>query len=294
MLKKMFKKLLKLSAVILGLLIVLAIGFYIVVYFSTQSRINKIYNVPVQSLAIPTDSSAYLRGKHIADNRGCMGCHGANLGGLEVFFPEGSPMGTLVAKNITAGKGGIQYTDKDWIRLLRHGVNPEGKSVWFMPSNEVAHLSNQELVDLICFIKQHVPVDNTVPKKEIKPLGRILVFLNKFPLLPAEIINHNATYVEEMRPAITPEYGAYLATTCQGCHSRTYKGGPPLGPGLPPVPDITYTGQTRKWSEADFLTVMHTGKTPEGRQLSEVMPYKYFSYTEDELKALYAFFHQLK
>ncbi|MBK7099447.1 MAG: c-type cytochrome [Sphingobacteriales bacterium] len=166
---------------------------YTVVYLSTQNRIDKIYNVTVQDLTIPSDSLSYEKGRHIAQNRGCMGCHGENLAGKEVFLPPGSPMGTLVASNITSGKGGIQYDDKDWIRILRHGVNKEGKSVWLMPSHEFCHLSNSDMRALISYVKNQPPVNNTVPKKEIKPLGRLMVFLNKFPcyLLSSSIIVKN-------------------------------------------------------------------------------------------------------
>jgi len=250
------------------------------------------YNVDVQTLVVPGDSASYARGKYVAERRGCMGCHGENLGGGEVFLPPGSPVGTLIARNITSGKGGIQYSERDWIRLLRHGVNKKGKSAWFMPSQEVCHLSNQEMAALVCFLKQLPPVDSIMPEKEIKPLGRLLIFFDKFPLFPAELIDHHADYQDSIAPQVTPAYGAYLATSCQGCHSRTYKGNPPLVPGQPPVPDISSSGNVGQWSEAAFLTALRTGKKPDGTQMSDAMPWKYLPYTDDEYKALYAFLHQ--
>ncbi|MBK7099648.1 MAG: hypothetical protein IPH58_16760 [Sphingobacteriales bacterium] len=33
---------------------------------------------------------------------------------------------------------------------------------------------------------------------------------------------------------------------------------------------------------------------PDGKQLSDAMPYKYFTFKDDELKAIYAFLHQVK
>lgn len=290
----MLKKILKWTGFTIGGIVIIAVAFYAVVYFSTESRIGKVYNVKEKALVIPADSASYARGRHIAGNRGCMGCHGEHLGGRQVFLSEESPLGVLAAGNITGGEGGIQYTDADWIRLLRHGLNKEGKSVWFMPSQEVCHLSNQEMGELIYFIKQQPPVNNKMPGKNIKPLGRLLVFFDKFPLLSAEIIDHDATYKDVVVPAVTPEYGAYLVTSCAGCHSPNYKGAPPHGPDQPPIPDISSTGDVGKWSEAEFLTAMHTGKLPDGKQLSDAMPFKEFSYTDDELKAIYAFLHQLK
>lgn len=290
MLKKIFKWLL----IIIGCLIGIAIIFYAVVYFSTQSHINKVYDVKVQTLHTPTDSASYLRGKHIAEIRGCMGCHGANLGGHEAFLPEGSPVGVLYAPNITSGKGGIQFTDEDWLRVLRHGVDKQGKSVWFMPSQEICHISNQEMSELLCYIKQQPPVDNTLPAKDIKPLGRLLVFFDKFPLLPAEKIDHNAVYKDSVVADVSAAYGGYLTTSCKGCHGEAFKGNPPLGEGLPPIPDLTSTGEIGNWSEADFLNLFHTGKKPDGNELSAAMPVKAFTYTDDELRAIYVYLHQLK
>lgn len=290
----MLKKVFKWAAIVLGSLLTIAIILYAVVYIATQSRINKVYAVTVKSIAIPFDTASYAKGKHVAENRGCMGCHGNNLAGKEAFLPEGSPLGVLYAPNITSGKGGIQFTDADWLKVLRHGVNPQGKSVWFMPSQEICHISNEEMGQLICFLKQHPPIDNIMPAKEIKPLGRMLVFMDKFPLLPAEIIDHNALYKDIMVPSITPVYGGYLATTCKGCHGNDFKGSPPHGPGQAAIPDITTTGPIAKWHEQDFITALRTGKTPSGIQLSDAMPYKDFTYADDELKAIYQYLHVLR
>ncbi len=125
MLKKVFKWM---GILIAGLLIII-IAFYTTVYFNTESRANKIYEVTLQQLTISTDSASYAMGKHIADIRGCLGCHTSNLEG-HAFADEKSPLGILYTSNLTSGKGGINYTsDADWIRVLRHGLNRENKPV---------------------------------------------------------------------------------------------------------------------------------------------------------------------
>jgi mono/diheme cytochrome c family protein len=282
----MLRKILKGVLLTVGSLVVLLLVFYTVVYFKIESRINKVYNVKLQNLALPTDSVSYAKGKHIAENRGCFGCHGNNLAGGRFILDPKSPLGVLQASNLTSGKGGISYTDADWVRVLRHGLNKENKSVWFMPSHDVAHLSNQELGELISFLKQQPAVDNPIADHSIKPLGRMLTFFDKFPLLPAEMIDHNAVYVDKVDYSVSPEYGAYLATTCKSCHGPNLKGGPAHGPGEPPIPDISSTGNTGKWKDRDFINALRNGKTPEGKQLTDAMPYKYFTYTDDELKAI--------
>ena len=131
----MLRNILKWTMLLIGGLLLLAVLFYAVVYFKTEARINKEYHVKLQSLTIPTDSLSYAKGEHIATNRGCRGCHGPNLAGGEALLEPGSPLGVLQSANLTSGKGGIHYTDQDWIRVLRHGLNRQNKSVWFMPSN---------------------------------------------------------------------------------------------------------------------------------------------------------------
>ncbi len=290
----MLKKTLKWTGIIVGSLALLLIIFYGIVYVKTEAGIHKTYDVKLQTLTIPNDSASYAAGRHVAEIRGCLGCHGADLATGEVFADANSPIGILHASNITSGKGGIQYTDQDWIRALRHGVGKDGKPLWFMPSHEICGLSNQDMAVLISYLKKQPPVDKTTPQKSLKPLGRVLTFMDEFPLLSAEKIDHNATYVDDVTPTVTADYGKYLAVTCTGCHMPTFKGGPSHSPEQPPIPDISSTGQLGKWSQAGFVSLFHTGKTPEGRVLSKYMPIKDFTYSDNELKAIYLYLHEVK
>ena len=291
----MIKKILKGIVFLIGGLLILALIFYGIVYFKTESRIKKVYSVNLQKLNVPDDSGSYIAGRHIAENRGCIGCHGDNLSGGRPFMKQSeSPLGVLYSANLTSGKGGIHYEDEDWIRALRHGLGKDNRSLWLMPSHEIYHISNQQMGELISYIKAQQPVDNLVPSKSLKPLGRFLTFMDEFPLLPAEKIDHEMAFKDRVEPTITPQYGAYLATVCQGCHGPKLKGAPAHEKLQPAFPDISSTGEPGKWKESEFITAMHTGKLPDGRQLSDFMPWKFFTYTDDELKAVYLYLKQLK
>lgn len=290
----MLTRIVKWTGFALGSLVLLLLIFCSFVYIKTEASINKVYDVKLQSLGIPDDSASYLAGRHVAEIRGCIGCHGANLATGEVFADASSPIGFIQASNITSGKGGVQYTDQDWIRALRHGLGKDNKPLWFMPSHEICGLSNQDMAALISYVKKQPPVDKTTPQKSIKPLGRILTFMGEFPLLSAEKIDHSATYVDEVKPAVDTDYGKYLAVTCTGCHTDSFKGGPSHEPGQPPIPDISSTGNLGHWTQEGFVTLFHTGKTPDGRVLSKYMPVKAFTYSDDELRAIYLYLHELK
>jgi len=290
----MIRKILKWTGIVLGSLVLLLGTVYGYVVYDTQSRIDKVYEVKVQKLAVAADSTSLARGEHIAENRGCKGCHGADLSGGRAFADDASPLGILYSSNITSGKGGISYSDEDWIRALRHGLGKDNRALWFMPSHEIYHISNQDMADLIGYVKSRPAVDKSTPEKSLKPLGRVLTFLGEFPLLPAEKIDHSATYVDFVKPTITPEYGKYLAVTCTGCHNDNLKGGPPHDPKGLPFPDISSTGNLGKWDSDGFIATLRTGKTPDGKLLSNEMPWKDFTYTDDELKAMFAYLHGLK
>jgi mono/diheme cytochrome c family protein len=290
----MLKKILKWTGFALTGLVLLMLIAYAVVHFQMESRIHKVYSVKLQSLSIPTDSTTYALGEHVADIRGCNGCHGSDYGGGMGFITEDTPLGVLYASNITSGKGGVEYKDQDWIRALRHGLGNDNKPLWFMPSHEVYRISNREMAALIAYLKQQAPVDRTVPSKSIKPLGRILSFLGQFPLLPAEQIDHTYQYKDDVKLTVDAKYGEYLAVSCMGCHGPKLKGGPAHGPAEPAIPDISSSGNLGKWTADGFVNLFHTNRTPEGRELSKYMPVKDFKYSDDELTAIYLYLRSVK
>ncbi len=290
----MLKKILKWTGIVIGSLIALLVLLYVVAYFRTEARANKQYTFNIQPLTIPTDSASYELGKHVAGVRGCNDCHG---NGGNPIFDSTNPIALIHAANLTIGKGGINYTDEDWIRALRHGVGKDGRSLWFMPSKgSSAELSNKELGALIAYLKKLPPVDKIHPQKAFKPIGRFFTFLGKFPMFSAEEIDHTVTYPDEIKPEVTVAYGKYLAVGCQGCHGEQFKGNPSHGDGAPVIPNISSTGNLGKWTSDQFLKALQTGKTPDGRVLSDYMPWKSIgtAHNTDELKALYLYLHEVK
>ena len=113
-------------------------------------------------------------------------------------------------------------------------------------------------------------------------------------MFPAEQIDHNAIYPETVTLTTDAKSGEYLSTTCKGCHSPSFKGAPAHSPEEPPIPNITSSGNLGKWTEAGFVELFHTGKTPDGKVLSKFMPVKDFLLTDEELKAIYTYLHGLQ
>jgi len=292
----MLKKIFKVLGFVLLLVVLAAAGFYAKVYFSTQSRMEAIYKVQPESLEIgPLDSAALAEGARFITTKGCNDCHGADLGGK--VFVDDPPLGFLIARNLTKGKGGLpaDYSTSDWVLALKHGIRRDGKPLLFMPSHEYALLSEQDLKLIIGYCQQLAPIDRELPASTVGPIGRILTDLGKLPLLPAEMIDHNRPLIKEVKAEPTSAYGKYLSIACQGCHRESMKGGDPVAPGFPPVADITSTGNPGKWTTEQFIETLRTGKTPEGKVLrNEDMPWQMTrAYNDTELKALHLYLTSL-
>jgi mono/diheme cytochrome c family protein len=210
-------------------------------------------------------------------------------------------MGLLWASNLTTGEGGIagSYTDADWDRSIRHGVGPDGKPLMFMPAQEFWPLSDDDLAALIAYYRSKPPVDRTIPEPSPGPLARFLYLTGQLPLVPAELVDHEAE-----RPAAPPvgptaEYGAYLATGCVGCHGPNLSGGKIVGgdPNWPPAKNITPEEETGigAWSHEDFVVAMREGIRPDGSEINPVMPIQATRHMTDvELEAIYRYLMSLE
>jgi cytochrome c553 len=295
-LNKGVKKLLKISAYGLAALAVLLAVLAGVVVVASNAKINKNYAVPVRPVRIPSDAVAISRGQHIAQTRGCMDCHGKDFAGAKVMA-DGA-MGRLYGPNITMGGGGqvAMFTAVDWVRAIRHGVGPDGRGLFIMPSEEYAKLSDEDLGALVAFLKTVPPVTRSRPPTELGPVTRVLLTVGKIKLA-AETIDHTQLHPSSVVPGVTVEYGRYVAAGCVGCHGANYSGGKIVvgPPSWPEASNLTpqVDGRLAKWSEADFVNVMRTAKRPDGTELNPVMPRTFGQMDDVELKALYVFFKSL-
>jgi mono/diheme cytochrome c family protein len=290
--KRLKRWLLRVAAVLIGV-VILSVA---TVYGLSQARLSHAYSIAAEALALPTDPASLEHGKHVAIISGCVDCHGPNLSG-RVFF-ENAMVGRFVASNLTSGNGGVggRFSDQDWIRAIRHGVRPNGHALLVMPSREFYALSDADLGPLIAYIKAVPPVDHELPSSALSPMGRVLLLaLKDIPLLAAERIDHTAARPVAPTPAVSAEYGGYLAVRCTGCHGDTLSGGkiPGTPPDWPPALNLTpYPGSaTAVWTEGEFVTALRTGVTPRGNHFDQkYMPYKVLGQmTDDELKALWLY-----
>jgi cytochrome c553 len=292
----MFKKILKITGIILGVIVLIVACFFMKAYFSVESRRSTHYTVEPQPLAIRQDSAALALGARLVKAKGCTDCHGQDLGGK--VFVDDPMLAHLIAPNLTKGKGGLprDHTYEDWVLALKHGIRKDEKPLLFMPSQEYFLLSEQDMGAIIAYCAQLPRVDREFNEgNTLGPLAYILTDMDKLPMFPAEMIDHKRTLVKEMKAEVSIEFGKYLSTSCQGCHRENMKGGDPVAPGFPVVADISSTGQPGKWTDEQFIETLRTGKTPEGKILKpNEMPWTMAKeFTDVELKALHLYLNSL-
>lgn len=296
-------KILKWSGIAIAVILTILIAVIAIFYFITVQHENQTYDIDVSPLSyqFEDDEEMYLTGRHVATIRGCVDCHGENLGG-DIFI-EDPAVGLLVATNLTSGPGGIgaEYTDEDFIRAIRHGVRKDGKSVIFMPSHEYNSIDERDLTALLGYIRSLDPVDsNHLPETKIGFPFRMIYMLSggELHLFPARLIDHSKPVppAEEERTPI--EVGQYVAATCVGCHGANFGGGkiPGVPPDWPEASNITIGGALADYqTDEDFFKVMREGIAPDGRQLNpEYMPWTVFGQmTDEELSGLLEYLKSL-
>ncbi|HET7468670.1 MAG TPA: cytochrome c [Gemmatimonadales bacterium] len=290
------RKVLSIVGILVLILIVGALGFYVWASVTTSRKLARVYQVHTMDFPIPfplaaeevarrkltpaeADSvardEALARGRHLITSRyPCIGCHGARLGGGTMV--DAAPIGRILGPNLTAGRGGrtAGFQAADFDRIVRHGVKPGGLPA-LMPSVDFHHMSDQELSDIIVYLRAQPPVDSLVPAPTLGPLGKVLIATGKVQL-SADLIAAEGAAHDALPPPTAPtiEFGRHLATTCTGCHGANLAGGPIPGgdPSWPPAANLTPDASgLGSWSFEQFEALLRQAKRPDGRKLLEPM-----------------------
>jgi mono/diheme cytochrome c family protein len=263
-----------------------------------DASIDKVYAIAPLELHAVTDPVVVARGKHLVESLGgCAECHGADLGGKP--SEDLGPIGVVPAPNLTSGKGGVggRYTDGQLARVIRHGIKSSGKSVRFMPAQDVCWWPDEDLLALVSYLRSLPPVDRTSGEVRIGVLGKVLDRFDTVTLDVARRIDHNTARPKSLPAQPTAEYGAMLARSCTSCHGEHFSGGPiPGAPADLPVPanitpHATGIGST---TEADWNRLLDTGIKRNGQPLNPFMPIQMLrAMNATERSALWTFLRAL-
>jgi cytochrome c553 len=252
------------------------------------------HNYPVANITVDRTPERLARGERLAYN--CVGCHSTNgqlpLAGQN-FGADGPPIGTFYATNLTPAGEIKDWTDGEIIRAIREGIHKDGRSLIIMPSQVFHSMSDDDVQSLVAFLRSQPATEPATPPTQINLLGALFMNL----LAGARSVQPPISGPVTAPPVgPTAEYGQYLIFSvggCRDCHGANLAGNPPGG-NAPSGPNLTTLGQ--RWSEADFIKAMRTGVQPDGKMLSQDMPWQQVNAfaSDDDLKAIYAYLKSLQ
>jgi len=282
------QRLLKWTGITLGGLVVLAVLAYGVLYVMSEHILRRAYAFASIPLQVPTDAESIAKGKRLAKLNGCSeGCHGKGIGG-DLMVDE--PMiGRLMAPNLTSAVR--RYSDAELAAIIRTGVRPDGRSVIAMPSDALRLLTDEDLGDIVAYLRSVPPVEGPGPEVRLGPLTRLAFITGQFKSM-----------AQAVQDAVPPpaangegtQRGRYLAsTTCAGCHGTDLSGGQPYQGGITPPLRIVaaYTPEA-------FTELMRNGIALGGRKL-DILMRDYVArgrmsvLTQAEITDLYNYLHEL-
>jgi mono/diheme cytochrome c family protein len=225
---------------LLGLIVLVVVGFYIFV----QTSWNKTYDIPYPDLQATTDSAVIAHGEYLVRGPAhCVGCHVASFDDMiqadrgeyvalqgGVRFPLG-PLGTISPANLTPDtETGIgRYEDGEIFRMMRHAVKPNGMAT-LTPMMPFYNMADDDLVAVVSYLRSAEPVHNPVADPEWTFLGK---FVKSTASVFKPVLDPNPP---AKAPAMAPtiERGEYLAryvANCVGCHTpRNVETFEPIGP----------------------------------------------------------------
>jgi mono/diheme cytochrome c family protein len=265
-------------------LLVLAVA---TLYAVSSYKLGKRHDVSPQELAVMPDPATTAYGARLATILGCHGCHGADLEGRIMFNQRF--MARVVAPNLTEVRAA--YSDLDFVRLLRHDVRPDGRSVIpAMPSPSYTYLTDEDLAAIIAYVRS-VPTagEAHLPSTRLGLLVRFALVTGALSL-PADIIDHARTPQATVDPGDLEGFGRYLSLAiCTECHGSDLRG----SVGFLTTPNLAiamaYTGE-------QFREFLRTGVALGGRELQGMSPLaraRYASFTDDEIEALHVYLRTL-
>ncbi len=131
---------------------------------------------------LPPDGSDPIElGRYLTINvMGCSDCHtplDAETGApnFELLLAGGQayegPWGIVYGGNITPHETGLaDWTTEDYERSLREGVRIDGRRLVFMPWEDYAGATEEDMAAVIAYLQSLTPIDNEIPSPAIEEI----------------------------------------------------------------------------------------------------------------------------
>jgi cytochrome c553 len=276
------KKFLKWTGFVVVALVGVALLGISWIYYASQSAVNRQYSLADDAkLVVPTDVAEIAEGRRLAQLTGCMHCHGDKLTG---FAPLDIPnVARFVAPNIS--KLVPHYSDAQFVTVMRKGVKPDGRGVYFMPSEMFRHLGDQDVARILAWLRTVPAAEGITETTELRPIGRLIVAKGDFLSAPAMLEKLPATVgSHDVNDPVSR--GRYLTMSlCSECHGQDLEGRPEAE-NAPPL------SVAKAYSLEQFGRLLHDGVGAGNRPLTlmgDTARARFIALKPEEVAAMHAY-----
>ncbi len=243
---------------------------------------------PVTALKVAGTPEQIARGQHLANSL-CVSCHTPTgelplSGGRDIAADLPLPFGKFISSNLTPGGPLKDWSDGEILRVLREGVDRDGRVMLVMSANGVRYLSEEDKQAVIAYLRSQPAVSNNLPDPPDQPNLLLAIMVGAGLVQPKAPVETNITAPPK---AATPAYGKYVVDyfDCRLCHGKDLSGG--VDPTQPKGPNLRVV---QGWTREQFIATLRTGKDPGGHELNALMPWQFVArLDDDELGALHAY-----
>jgi cytochrome c553 len=248
-----------------------------VVFAVSEWQLRRQYEAP---LATPRRNAPpdLAEGERMARIVGCWnGCHGdRGEGGTERID------GILQQTAPTLSDVLSSYTDEQLIRLIRYGVKRNGRSAIGMISYTFWALGDQDLVNIITYIRKEQRQLPPRPRRlDLTWRARLAMITGTWGVA-AERVDRSRPRLGDLPQTTRLERGRYIATvTCTECHGLDFEGNT-----LEHAPSLV---RIATYSREQFRQFMRTGKAVDGRDIPSMRWVATTPFTDGEIDGMYEF-----
>lgn len=285
----MFLRILKWTLVsLVALVVTLCIVALVGLQLAERKR-QRVIEVSVAAVPYSVDPGAVSRGRYLFETRGCANCHGVDGAGR--VFENNSRGIRLAGPNLTPTGVVAAYTERDWVRSIRHGVAPNGRPLRVMPSEDFNRFTDDDVAALVAYMRNLPPANGGSAIIELPWIANVAYGFGLFPDA-ASRIDHSLPPARTVPEGITAEYGAYVASMCVGCHGTDLAGGriPSGPPDWPPAARLA-PGEGSvmvRYPDAEALMrLFKTGTRPDGSKVAVMSFESLAKFSETDVRALY-------
>lgn len=260
-----------------GLVLLVIAAFYA----SSEYVIRQHYTAEPRVLNLADVEPIPGEGERLAQVFGCYrGCHGRHMEG-NVAFEDPAFLRAVAPSLKDALKN---YSTQQLEALIRQGVQPDGLSVWAMPSGSFASMTDRHLAEILGFIRDYPEHEREkeLPAFRFYTGGRVAVLTGLMEAQAAVAARFEPLDDDALADPMV--HGRYLAmNACTECHNTTLEGFEGFTPSL---------AVAKGYDREQFKRLMSEGIGLGDRKLglmSEVSKMRFSHFKTGEVDDLYDF-----